>query len=161
MRSITTAALLSLAAAAASAAGTVNVNFVDSDKFYDAGNSKREIPANLKVLEQHLQQLGQRYLPDGQVLNITVLDIDLAGYMKPLRNGEEVRIARGKADWPVITMRYSLEANGQPIKSGEERVADMNYGRHGQAYAYSTRDPLHHEKLMLEGWLRSRFTSDY
>jgi hypothetical protein len=159
MRSIATAALLSLAAAAAAAAGTVNVNFVDPDKFFDAGNSKHDVPANLKELENHMKQLG-RYLPDGQVLNINVLDVDLAGYMKPTRSGQEVRIAKS-ADWPRITLRYTLEANGAPIKSGEEVLADLNFGRHGQTYAYSTRDPLHHEKVMLESWLRARFSADY
>jgi Protein of unknown function (DUF3016) len=160
MRSITIAALLTVAAAAASAAGTVNVTFVDPDNFYDAGNSKHDVPDNLKVLEQHLQQLGQRYLPDGQVLDISVLDVDLAGYMKPLaRSAREVRVARGAADWPSFKLRYTLQANGQPIKNGDEVVADMNYGRHGQSY--SSRDPLRYEKQMLEGWFRSRFTTDY
>jgi hypothetical protein len=158
MRSIATAALLSLAAAAASAAGTVNVTFVEPEKFYDAGNSKHEEPANLKVLERHLQQLGQRYLPDGHVLTISVLDVDLAGYLKPTRRGD-IRLARGAADWPRITLRYELVANGQTLKKGEEAVADLNYGRHGANY--SNIDPLRYEKQMLEGWFRSRFTSDY
>jgi Protein of unknown function (DUF3016) len=161
MRSIATAALLSLGAAAASA-GTVNVTFVDPDKFYDAGNSEREVPENLKIIEQHLKDLGQRYLPDGQVLSISVLDVDLAGYVKPVAGqARYLRVTRGGADWPRFTLRYTLEADGQPVKTGEEVVADMNYGRHGQTYVYTNRDPLRYEKRMLEGWLRSRFTADY
>jgi len=159
MRSITVTAMLTLAAAAASASGTVNVTFVEPEKYYDAGNSKREEPANLKILEQHLQQLGQRYLADGQVLKVSVLDVDLAGYMKPTRRGEMLRIARGGADWPRITVRYELVANGQTLKKGDEAIADLNYARHGQSYA--NRDPLRHEKQMLEGWFRMHFTSDY
>lgn len=161
MRSIAIAALLSLAAAAASAGGIVNVTFVEPDKFYDAGNTQRDVPDTLKQLEVFLKDLGQRYLSDGQTLNISVLDVDLAGYVKPQAGSARgLRVARS-ADWPTFKLRYTLEANGAPIKSGEEVVADMNYGRHGQTYGYSTRDPLHHEKLMLEGWLRSRFTADY
>jgi hypothetical protein len=160
MRSITVAAVLTLAAAAASAAGTVNVTFVEPEKYYDAGNSKREEPENLKILEQFLQQLGQRYLPDGQVLNISVLDVDLAGYLKPSRRtGDMIRIARGGADWPRITVRYELVGNGQTLKKGDEAIADLNYARHGQSYA--NRDPLRHEKQMLEGWFRMHFTGDY
>src|SRR4029077_5974700 len=122
MRSIATAALLSFIATAASAAGTVNVTFVDPDSFYDAGNSKRDVPGNLNELELHLQQLGQKYLPDGQVLSISVLDVDLAGYMNPLssRAGREVRIARREANWPRFKIRYTLEAPGQPVKNVEE-----------------------------------------
>ncbi len=161
MRSIATAALLSLAAAAASAGGTVNVTFVEPDKFSDAGNTQHDVPANLKEIELFLKDLGQRHLPDGQVLNLSVLDVDLTGYVKPQAGSARgLRVARS-ADWPTFKLRYTLEANGAPIKSGEERVADVNYGRHGQIYGYSTRDPLHHEKVMLEGWLRSRFTTDY
>jgi len=43
------------------------------------------------------------------------------------------------------------------LKTGEETVADMNYGRHGQSYLYTNRDPLRYEKQMLDGWLRSHF----
>jgi len=157
MRSIAIAALLSVAAAAAGAAGTVDVTFVDPDRFYDAGNTKHDEPANLQAIEQHLKDLGQRYLPDGQVLRISVLDVDLAGYVKPLAgNARGVRIAKN-ADWPRINVRYSLEANGAPIKSGEETLADLNYGRHGQMNVYSDRDPLRLEKMMLERWFQVRF----
>jgi len=162
MRSIATAFLLSVAATAASAGGIVNVTFVDPDHFYDAGTTKHEVPDNLKTIETHLKELGQRYLPDGQVLNISVLDIDLAGYVKPLAgSAREVRVARGATDWPKFKLRYTLEANGATLKTGEETVADMNYGRHGQSYLYTNRDPLRYEKQMLDGWLRSHFTDDY
>lgn len=162
MRSIITALSLGLAATAASAGGIVNVTFVDPDHYYDAGTTKHEVPDNLKTIETHLKELGQRYLADGQVLNVSVLDIDLAGYVKPLAgSAREVRVARGGADWPKFKLRYTLVANGTQIKSGEETVADMNYGRHGQTYLYTNRDPLRYEKQMLEGWLRSRFTADY
>jgi len=162
MRSIAiaaSAALLSLAAAAASAAGTVDVTFVDPDKFYDAGNTKRDEPANLQIIEQHLKDLAERHLPDGQVLHISVLDVDLAGYMKPLAGqAREVRVAL-KADWPRITLRYSLEVNGAAVKSAEEVLSDVNFGRHGQMNVYSSRDPLRREKQMLDNWFQVRFKS--
>ena len=162
MRSIAATALLAVAATAASAAGTVNVTFVDPDNYYDAGTTKHDVPANLKELELFLKELGQRFLPDEQVVSISVLDVDLAGYVKPLAGqGREVRVARGATDWPRFKLRYTWETNGAPVKSAEEMVADMNYGRHGQSYLYTTRDPLRYEKQMLEGWFRSRFTTDY
>jgi len=158
MRSIATAILLGVASAAASAGGIVNVTFVDPDNFYDAGNTKQDVPGNLKVLEQHFKDLGERYLADGQVLNISVLDVDLAGYMKPLmHSAREVRVTRGAADWPKFKVRYALEANGAQLKSAEEVVADMNYGRHGQIDIYSNRDPLRFEKQMLDNWFWARF----
>jgi len=158
MRSIAAAALMSLAAAAAGAAGTVNVTFVEPDKFFDAANTRTELPYNLGVIEQHLKLLGQRYLPDGQVLDISVLDIDLAGYMLPARRvAQEFRVAKGTTDWPRFKVRYSLGANGAPVKSGEETVEDLDYIRN--VISYNSNEPLYREKIMLDGWFRARFTS--
>ena len=145
------------AAAAAQAGGVVNVTFVEPDKYHDSGNNQFDKPTNLKTIEAYLQDLGERYLPDGQVLNISVLDVDLAGYMKPLAGqAREVRVSR-EADWPRIKLRYSLEANGAPVKSAEENLADVNYGRHGLTNVYSSREPLRREKQMLDSWFQTRF----
>jgi len=161
MRSFCLTVALSLAATAACAGGLVNVTFVDPDHYYDAGNSKHDVPANLRTIEQHLEDLGQRYLADGQVLDVAVLDIDLAGYTRPTPQGIDLRVARGGTDWPSFKLRYTLRSGDVQVKAGEEVVADMAYGRHGQIQVYSSRDPLRYEKQMLEGWLRSRFTADY
>jgi hypothetical protein len=154
---LTAIAALLLAAGAAQAGGVVNVTFVEPEKFYDAGNNKHEEPINLKVIEQFLQDLGKRYLPDGQVLNLEVLDVDLAGYVRPTRTGTELRVVRGKADWPSFSLRYDLVAGGQSLKHGEERVKDLTYTGHIQSYG--TRDPLRYEKQMLDAWFRERFTA--
>ena len=54
----------SLAAAAfAASAGTVNVNFVNTGNYWDAGTSTWDEEANLKAMGAHLQRLGQRLLP--------------------------------------------------------------------------------------------------
>ena len=144
------------AATAAQAGGTVNVSFVEPDKFYDSGNNQFDKPTNLKTIEVFLQDLGKRYLPDGQVLDIEVLNVDLAGYTKPTRNGD-LRILRGGADWPSFQLRYKLAGGGQALKQGEERVADLNYT--GHIPSYNTRDPLRYEKQMLDGWFRARFSA--
>jgi hypothetical protein len=158
MRSIATTLMLLAVAAAAHAGGTVNVTFVEPDKFYDSGTTQFDKPTNLKVIEQFLQDLGKRYLPDGQVLDIEVLNVDLAGYVRPTRrSATELRIVRGKADWPSFELRYALSSGGQSLKRGEERVADLNYT--GHIASYGTRDPLRYEKQMLDGWFKERFTA--
>ena len=158
MRILAPTIAMSLLAAAslAQAGGTVNVSFVEPDKFYDSGNSQFDKPANLKTIEVFLQDLGTRYLADGQVLDIEVLNVDLAGYSRPTRRGD-LRIVRGGADWPSFQLRYKLSAAGQPAKQGEERVADLNYT--GKIASYGTRDPLRYEKQMLDGWFKARFTA--
>ncbi len=49
----------------------------------------------------------------GQVLKIDVLDLDLAGTVRPARRGAgDIRIVRGGADAPHIRVRYALTAGG-------------------------------------------------
>ncbi len=156
MRTLIAVAALATLGLGAHAAGTVNVSFVEPDKYTDAANGRYDIPANLKTLEAHLKYLGQRYLADSQSLSIEVLDLDLAGEMRPSRRAAtQIRIASGGADWPRMNVRYVLEGGGQPTQRGEERIADMNYQRH--IPNYSNREPLRHEKQMLEDWFKSKF----
>ena len=152
---LTLALSLLAAATVAHAGGTVNVSFIEPDKFYDAGNSLSDRPTNLKTIEVFLQDLGKRYLPDGQVLDIEVLNVDLAGYVRPTRRGD-LRVVRG-ADWPSFQLRYTLNAGGQQLKRGEERLADLNFT--GHIASYGIRDPLRYEKLMLDGWFKDRFSA--
>ena len=156
MQSLTVALSLLAGASVAQAGGTVNVSFVDPDKFYDSGNSHFDKPANLKTIEAFLQDLGKRYLADGQVLDVEVLNVDLAGYSRPTRQGD-LRVVRGGADWPSFQLRYKLSGSGQTLKQGEERVADLNYT--GKIASYVARDPLKYEKQLLDGWFRERFSA--
>lgn len=157
MRSIPTAALLiGIGVGAAQAGGTVTVSFTEPEKFADAGNSRFEIPDTTKALAIHLQQLGQRHLPDGQTLSIEVLDIDLAGAMQPSRRTtRDIRVVKGQADWPRISLRYTLNAPGQAARSAEESISDLGYTSHITMYTRS--DPLHYEKHMLSEWFKARF----
>lgn len=154
MRTLISFAALAACSVGAQAAGTVQVSFVEPDKFADAGRSF-DRPANLKTIEAHLQSLGQRYLADGQTLNIEVLDVDLAGELRPSRHSAgEIRVARS-ADWPRMNLRYALEGGGLPAQRGEDRISDLNYQQH--LSSYSSRDPLKYEKRMLEAWFKTRF----
>ncbi len=142
-----------MAAASAAVAGTVNVTFVNESAFSDAGNSRWEEQSNLAALATHLKGLGQRYLRPDQVLNVEVLDVDLAGTVRHTRRAD-VRVVNGRADWPRINLRYSLEDAGKAVSSGEEMVADMNYSR-GMSNTFDT-GPLYYEKRMLDRWFKTR-----
>jgi hypothetical protein len=149
-------ACLACAALPPALAGQVNVSFVGADEYADAGNSKSEREANLATLASHLSSLGQRLLPGDTVLEIEVLEVDLAGIVRPSRRGRgDLRIAHGGADWPRMTLRYSLVKDGQVQKADTERVADMSYTMHSSSYGAS--EPLHFEKRMLNDWFRTRF----
>jgi hypothetical protein len=152
-----TAMLLScsICAATAAMAGTVDVKFDDPASYGIQDRTRADEEATLQALAQHLQQLGARYLPADQQLRIEVQDVVLAGSVRPSRSGVPLRIVRGDSDFPQIKLKYTLEANGRPIRSGDEWVKDMNYSRGYQSARAS--DPLHYEKHMLDEWFRERF----
>ena len=154
MRTALCAVCLALAATAAGA-GTAHVSFVNAPSFEDAGNTTWDEPANLQALSTHLQGLAQRTLPAGQHLKVEVLDVDLAGTVRPSVRGSSVRVLRGGADWPRIHLRYTLEADGTPVASGDERIADLNYAR-GLSSARDSQS-LYYEKRMLDAWFKTRF----
>ena len=164
MRSFKPALLLACLAATAATAVTavssalatpVDVSFVNPPGFSDAGIAGWERDANLLSLAKHLQALGARHLSADQVLKVEVLDVDLAGSMRPWpRAGRDLRVVEGGADWPRITLRYSLQGGGKPGLSGEESLADLNYTR-GFTGQRATR-PLHYEEHMLDVWFKAR-----
>lgn len=150
--------LLSLALSGAAQAGTVTVSYAPNARFTDAGAAAWDREANMRDLDQFLQSLGQRYLPADRTMTIEILDVDLAGDVKLFRRHRtDSRVARGGADWPRISLRYSLQSNGQVLKSGEETVADMNYLNH--VADSRGNESLHFEKRMLEQWFKKRFVA--
>ena len=146
------------AAAAPAFAGPVEVSFIDADRYFDAGDKFRDEARNLRILEEHLKALGQRHLPHGQALKIDVLQVDLAGELRPTRRGTDMRIARGGADWPRITLRYALQGEGgAAVQQGEETVSDMTYQMRS-TFGFA-QESLHYEKRMLTEWFRERFAA--
>jgi hypothetical protein len=148
---------LGLAAAAVSSAvaGVIDVSFIEPARFTDAGATPWERQSRLNDLAGHLKALGQRLLSPDQTLKIEVLDVDLAGEPRPSAHaGRDLRIVRGGADWPRIQLRYTLTADGKPLLSGEETVADLNYTQ-GLDSGRNT-EPLYYEKRMLDRWFKVR-----
>jgi hypothetical protein len=151
-------ATVALAASFGASAGTVDVAFVNAERFTDAGTSSWDEVDNLKALTGYLQSLGQR-LPGNQSLKIEVLDVDLAGDVRPSRrDAEPIRVMRGRTDFPRFHVRYTLSADGRVLRTGEERVTDVNYGR--GLPVHRDFSGLAYEKRMLESWVRARFVDD-
>jgi hypothetical protein len=147
-------AVLLLACAGAASAG-VTVKYDDPEKFQDMPRWEKDRDQVLKDLSTHFAKLGQK-LPAGQDLVITVKDIDLAGREEPTRRRiDDIRILRGGADWPSMQLHYELEQNGQVIKSGDDRLSNMNYL--DRLNRYGNTDPLRFEKQMLDEWFSDRF----
>jgi Protein of unknown function (DUF3016) len=141
------------------AGATVTVSFTNPESYTDIGRYRDEPNTEMKEIEAHLKQLGERYLPPNQLLKIEVLDVGLAGnWSLSRRFGHDVRILRGKADWPRIKLHYLLEADGRVLVDQQENVADMDYLQHPNMH-YSSQS-LPYEKQMLDDWFRQRFAAD-
>lgn len=144
------AAGATLAMGAINAGAVVTVTFTKPEGYRDMPYALRDKEQVMKDLQKHFDKLGAK-LPQGQDLNVEVLDIDLAGRIEPqLRLGQDIRILKGGADWPTIQLRYSIESQGKVLRNGEARVADMSYINHLNRYAAS--EPLRYEKRMLDDW---------
>jgi hypothetical protein len=148
MKTLAVSGLLALAASGAQAA--VSVVFNETQRYSDVPFPTADRREVLGQIEDHFKKLGQ-YLPPGQDLNIEVLDIDLAGREVPnFRAGRDLRVINGRADWPRMQVRYSLQQDGQVVKSGEAQLQDMNYQYTANRYFDS--EPLRYEKQMIDDW---------
>ena len=143
-----------LATAGAASAGTVEVHLLAPAQYADAGTSSWDEQANVQALSRHLQAMGPK-LPGGQTLKVELLDLDMAGAVSPIR---QVRVVRGKADFPRMKLRYTLESPGQAARSGEDTLSDLDYTR-GLTSSRGS-EPLYFEKRMLDDWFQKRFASN-
>ena len=151
IRQLAVSGLLALAAGAASA--DVTVNYIQPERFSDLPFAPWEREAVLKDLTQHFAKLGAQ-LPPGQNLRIEVRDIDLAGREIPGRSGRDLRIVKQNGvDWPRIDLHYTIESNGQALRSGDVHLSDMSFmDRIGR---YNDTESLHYEKRMIDDWFYS------
>lgn len=143
-------------AAALPAQSAVQVTFVDPDSYTDVANERYEAKSTMDALAAHMKKLGERYLAPDETLRIEVLDVDLAGWARwGGRAPDKVRVARGRADFPQMHLRYTLESPSR-AKSGDETLSDPLYQNHGYSVRSSS-EPYYYEKRMLDEWFRSRF----
>lgn len=158
------ASVAAAAALPAAAAGSVEVTYIEPQNFADTGRNALDREQTLKLMSEYLQSLGAK-LPQGQTLRLEVTDLDLAGIVEPFgwRSGgigNEVRVMRGRADWPHMNLRYTLVADGRVLKTGAAKLADMNYmhSLHGREQAHSN-DALAYEKNMVRRWFDETFVA--
>ena len=143
--------------AATAWAGSAEVSFLQPEHFADAGRG-RDAAQVQATLSGHLAGLAARYLPAGQTLKVEFTDIDLAGELRlAARGGQEIRVLRGRADWPRLDLHYTLIEDGKPIASGDEHLAAMDYLQRSRPLHDSAALP--HEQRLLSEWFAQRFGS--
>jgi hypothetical protein len=151
MRLMTRTVLAAVVALLAShaALAEVTVTYTKPDDYSDMPFSGVERERTLKEFTAYFDTLNKK-LPAGQTLKIEVLDIDLAGRLYPRRAADDIRIMNGGADWPRMHLRYTLEQDGQVLRSGDDQISNMNYQQRHTNYFDS--DPMRYEKQMLDEW---------
>jgi len=136
-------------------AATVEVDFVQPEKFADIGRGP-EAQATLAALAKHLKSLGEQALPAQQVLKISITDVDLAGQQPQMNaRGSDLRVMGKGADWPRINLRYKLTDGDKVVAEGENKLTDMSYL--DRKTAQRPNDPLPYETRMLTTWFNSQF----
>lgn len=150
------AAVLVALARPVHAAGRAEVQFIEPQKFADAGTNGIERERTLALLAAHVQDLAKR-LPDGQVLRVQVLDVDLAGTLQ-MRRAQELRVLRGTVDAPRLQLRWTLDEGERTVRSGDENLTELGYPL-GRAYPYASEGGLPYEKRLLSEWFQARFVT--
>jgi hypothetical protein len=153
MKRLSVALIALLAAVGVHAAGTVQVIFVEPERYADVRDRAHTSKEHLATLERVLVETASPHVPDGRTLKIEVLDVDLAGEVRPGLRAWDTRILNGRADWPRITLRWTLD--GPAGKSGQAVVQDM-------AYLQRVPPPLSdgglvYERRMLDEYFRKEF----
>lgn len=139
----------------AATAGQAVVTFNNPEDFTDFPDRNGDGAELMKELSDHFIKLAAK-LPASQELKVEIRDIDLAGTVKPnFRQPRDIRIVRGRTDWPAMTISFTLSENGQIIKSGEEKLHDATFLQ--RSNRYYPEDALRYEKKMLDNWMQERF----
>ncbi len=143
-----------LGAVLSSQAATIDVRFVEPDKFRDVGESARDREQTMTELEAYMRKLAAK-LPASQSLAIEVSDVDLAGQIEPQgRMMERLRVVRA-ITWPRMELHYVLSEGGKTLREGKASLSDMNY-LSGISRPANT-EPMRYEKQLLSDWFSSEF----
>jgi hypothetical protein len=149
-----------LLATAGVQAATANLQWSDPKEFRDIratnDNQKRFEQRVIKELEEEFREEAAK-LPEGQTLNISVKDVDLAGtieyFYRNYPNG--LRVLRN-VDFPQLELSYELrDANDNVIKSGEESLADLGY--RFNTLTSTDRSTFKYERALIREWYDHEF----
>lgn len=133
----------------------VTVRFVAPERYTDADYSDTgSYHSTTAYFRNYIEDLGRSLLAPGHDLAIDVLNIDLAGRQEFWRGGSQIRVLRDYTA-PSFRLRYVLKQRGQPTRSAEETVTDVNYQASAPGRFSSER--FVYEKALLRDWFSRRF----
>lgn len=139
----------------------MEVVFLEPEKFTDVRDSYMSSDADrsgyLDQIREYLVSQSLYYVPDGQKLFVTFTDIDMAGDFEPWHGPQwnDVRIVKDIYP-PRIKLSFRLvDAEGNVLKQGARDLRDLAFMM--KISIGDRNGSVHHEKALLEDWLRSEF----
>ncbi|WP_447665465.1 DUF3016 domain-containing protein [Methylobacterium sp. A54F] len=132
------------------------MRYVAPERFTDAENrfgSGPTLRVTLAEMTRILQELGRSVLDPSETLDVSVLDIDLAGFERPGINAPTGLRVVQDASPPRIRLSYVLRRGRRVIAQGEDTVTDINFLLTSNP-RFST-GALYYERAVLRDWLPS------
>ena len=138
--------------------GPVSVRWNDPATFtelrYSRNRWESERGGWLTDLAEYLRKRAATQLPNGERLELTIVDVDRAGDFEPWHGAQhqDTRIVRDIYP-PRMTLQVKhYDASGALVSEGERKLSDP-------AFLIGTNpinnsDPLRYEKRMIDSWLR-------
>lgn len=142
-------------AASSCAWATATVTFDNVEKMTDVPRDQSDRESMEAAFRELLNTLSSS-LPAGQELKVEFVDIDLAGDVFPRVAIQNVRVYKGRADWPRIHLRYSIEQDGKVLRSGDRQLSDPNYQ---MSFNHYKQEMYGYEKQLLEDWFRKEIVA--
>jgi len=147
--------VLALSLPAGGQEAPVQVQYVHAEEFADVGNRRfsdeRIRAAYLEQLRGHLVKRAAALLTAGEVLNVSITEVDMAGEFEAWRPPSgEARIVKDIYP-PRIDLSFRLAADdGKLIKEGARQLRDPAFLAGANRYPD---DPLRYEKALIDRWL--------
>lgn len=142
----------------------VNVTWTDPAKFDELrfGHQFRQPKPEVWLGEfrKVLVQSGDRELPTGQHLSVTITDVKLAGDFEPWRGPfyDDVRVVKSIYP-PRVKLSFTLtDSNGNVLESGDRELRDLAFLNRGTSITRN--EPYRYEKRMLKDWIKREFAND-
>jgi len=137
----------------------VEITWQDPKSYTDVrpSNESRKSFRNrvFKSLDEYFNKLAEA-LPEGQTLEVTVTDLDLAGQVWPtMRAGAfDIRII-DTVYIPRMEFSYQLKEGDKVVKSADVKIKEMAFmNRISRA---RSNDPFRYEKDMIKRWFDDEF----
>ncbi len=130
----------------------VEVTYTEPESFTDVSPSEL-----LAEFQDFLARDAAPHVGDGQMLEITVTDIDMAGGFDLTMGQQFAGVRQMRATFPPrIDFSFVLrDIDGRVLKEGERRLQDLTYLMRPRPKTEA--DQLFYEKLMISEWLMREF----